>query len=285
MFFLCGMMAWAVMRFSERIGAVRRILQKDSMNEALKNSLWNVMYQQLWEPHARHDNRIASNVPQGKLMLALWTDHFHQPTDQAYVQFPNLLRQIRDAYMESEWSAVYDLIEFVVNYPRSKIDNAQLVSKFNAVLEKHLSAYRFVGSTLAPITSEEEIIALEEAMSHGDQFKPAVTHLETAIASLADRSSPDYRNSIKESISAVEAVCQILTSDSKATLGQALKKIGIHPALEKGFSSIYGYTSDASGIRHALSAEPTVDADDAKFFLVSCSAFVNYLIAKSTTGT
>jgi hypothetical protein len=79
----------------------------------------------------------------------------------------------------------------------------------------------------------------------------------------------------------VEAVCQILTSDAKTTLGQALKKLGIHPALEKGFSAIYGYTSDADGIRHALSEETTVDADDAKFFLVSCSAFVNYLIAKS----
>ncbi len=80
----------------------------------------------------------------------------------------------------------------------------------------------------------------------------------------------------------MEAVCQIITGDPKATLGQALKKIGIHPALEKGFSSIYGYTSDADGIRHALLEKSTVDADDAQFFLVSCAAFGNYLIAKST---
>lgn len=33
-------------------------------------------------------------------------------------------------------------------------------------------------------------------------------------------------------------------------LGQVLKKLGIHPALEKGFSSIYGYTSGADEIRH-----------------------------------
>jgi hypothetical protein len=111
-----------------------------------------------------------------------------------------------------------------------------------------------------------------------------VSHLDTALARLADRSAPDYRNSIKESISAVEAVCQILTGDPKATLGQALKKLSIHSALEKGFSAIYGYTSDADGIRHALYEESILDADDAKFFLVSCSAFVNYLIAKSTAG-
>jgi hypothetical protein len=39
------------------------------------------------------------------------------------------------------------------------------------------------------------------------------------------RKATDFRNSIKESISAVEAMCQILTGDDKATLGQALKKL------------------------------------------------------------
>ena len=121
-------------------------------------------------------------------------------------------------------------------------------------------------------------------MSHGERFKSAVTHIETALAGLADRASPDYRNSIKESISAVEAMCQIITGDPKATLAKALKQIGVHSALEAGFIKIYGYTSDGDGIRHALSNEAAVGADDAKFFLVACSAFVNYLIAKSATA-
>ena len=215
-------------------------------------------------------------------MLSLWADHFNKPADSAGKSFAFLLGQIKEPYMKSGWWGVYDFIEFVADYPRSRKDTDQLIASFNAVLEKHVSAYRFVGTKLAPITSEEEITAVEQAMSHGGQFKPVVAHLETALARLADRSTPDYRNSIKESISAVEAVCQILTGDPKATLGQALKKLGIHPALEQGFSKIYGYTSDADGIRHALLEESTVDADDAKFFLVSCSAFVNYLIAKST---
>jgi len=62
-----------------------------------------------------------------------------------------------------------------------------------------------------------------------------------------------------------------------------LKKLAIHPALEKGFGAIYGYTNDADGIRHALLEEPTLDTDDARFFLVSCSAFANYLISKSSS--
>ena len=58
-------------------------------------------------------------------------------------------------------------------------------------------------------------------------------------------------------------------------------RIKIHSALERGFKQIYGYTSDSDGIRHGLMEEPTCDFEDAKFMLVSCSAFINYLIAKS----
>ena len=68
-------------------------------------------------------------------------------------------------------------------------------------------------------------------------------------------------------------------------MGQALKlikeKVGLHSALEKGFSSIYGYTSDADGIRHAMIDDSACDFDDAKYMLVSCSAFINYLVMKA----
>jgi len=87
-------------------------------------------------------------------------------------------------------------------------------------------------------------------------------------------------------LSAVEALCILLTGQKKAKLGQALKllkqnKIEIHQALEKSFSNLYGYTSDADGIRHALLEDPNLDFEDAKFMLVSCSAFVSYLIEKA----
>jgi len=97
--------------------------------------------------------------------------------------------------------------------------------------------------------------------------------------------SPNYRNSIKESISAVEAMRQIITG-TKSTLGQAVKKlkdngVQIHPAFEGALDKMYGYTSDAEGIRHALLLESTLDSTDALLMLVSCSAFVNYLKGKS----
>ena len=79
-------------------------------------------------------------------------------------------------------------------------------------------------------------------------------------------------------------MCCIITgmTGANATLGAALKKLKdsgviIHGALEKAFSSLYGYTSDEEGIRHGGIDFSKAPEEDARYMLVSCSAFVNYL--------
>ena len=77
----------------------------------------------------------------------------------------------------------------------------------------------------------------------------------------------------------------MISGNEKDSLGAALDrikgKIKIHPALERGFKQLYGYTSDSDGIRHALMEEHNCDFEDAKYMLVSSSAFINYLIIKA----
>ena len=119
------------------------------------------------------------------------------------------------------------------------------------------------------------------------KLEAAKNHLDTSIELFSDRKNPDFRNSIKESISAIESLCKIICNKPNATLGEALKiieKDGIvelHPALKEAYLKIYGYASDKDGIRHAMLDKSTVDLDDAKYMLVSSCAFINYLIAKS----
>ena len=48
----------------------------------------------------------------------------------------------------------------------------------------------------------------------------------------------------------------------------------------EAFKDLYGYASDENGIRHGGIDFKNVPPEDAKFMLVSCSAFVNYLIEK-----
>jgi hypothetical protein len=142
-----------------------------------------------------------------------------------------------------------------------------------------------VSGRITQLTAEEEIEEIEKALHLPPALKPVSDHLGRALGLVADRKAPDYANSIKESISAVEALCKLISHNPKGTLKDTLqvieKKVAIHPALKQAFNKLYAYTSDAEGIRHALLDEQNLDAEDANFMLVSCSAFINYLVSKS----
>jgi hypothetical protein len=109
-------------------------------------------------------------------------------------------------------------------------------------------------------------------------------HFASALQKLTDRENPDYRNSIKESISAVESACKILTKRENAMLPDALKFLAsqraFHPAFKESLVKLYGWTSDESGIRHSIKDADNVERVDAQFILVACSAFVNYLLTR-----
>jgi hypothetical protein len=163
-----------------------------------------------------------------------------------------------------------------------------LAVPINIALEREMSGYRLIDNLFTAITDSQEISNIEEAINREETPAGATSHLRTALILMSDRINPDYRNSIKESISAVESMAKHLTGSPKASLGDALivleKKGEMHSALRKGLSALYGYTSDAQGIRHALMDEANLTFVDAKFMLVACSGFINFMIGKSSVG-
>ena len=170
-----------------------------------------------------------------------------------------------------------------------KYVNYSLFQMTNEYFEKEYVGYRFVDGIIVPISDKNEVEEIEETL--GCKYEVVRNHISKANILLADREKPDYENSIKESISAVEAICEILTGikGKEATLGNMLKKLEksgvvIHSGLRSAFNTLYGYTSDANGIRHAgdIGGKSSTFAE-AKFMLVSCCAFVNYLIAVSAS--
>lgn len=275
--------------FSQRKGIkpVKSVIQVDKMDKDLRSGLWNGLTIFYWAGIPKEEF-ISNYDNMDTLIKRLWLRYFNRPIDTINDYWPTTYNEIREYFFNCEWNEVYDFIEFIPdNYPEK--DNTlkqEFIDFCNDLLERELSAYRFIGGKITQITSEEEISEIEEALEISRPFKAVNTHLKTALDLLTDRKSPDYRNSIKESISAVEAICNLITKGKNATLGQALKKIedkvGLHSALKSAFSSLYGYTSDADGIRHALLDEPNLNFEDAKFMLVSCFAFINYLINKTS---
>ena len=158
------------------------------------------------------------------------------------------------------------------------------------MLEREVAGYRFIDNLICPIVNEIETDAIGKAIQATSGITGVHQHLQQALSLFADRESPDYTNSIKESFCAVEGMAQLILDESVATLGKALKKLKdvgceIHPALEGAWTKLYGWSNDESGVRHAAVDDlPNPTFADAKYHLVSCSAFVNYLIQKASDG-
>lgn len=190
---------------------------------------------------------------------------------------------INASIYKDDYSNVLSVVEYMAGLLQDKANKTHkqlnVFKALNQTFEKEFIGYRFVDSYIVRITSDIEIIQIEEALKL--KKNKVNEHLEKALVLLSDRDNPDFENSIKESISAVEAMCNEIVG-KKSTLGDALKVIkkgkNIHPSLEAAFEKLYGYTSDASGIRHAgqIGGE-SATFDEAKFMIVACSGFVNYL--------
>lgn len=202
-------------------------------------------------------------------------------------------RDIEEVFQRATYDEILTFLEAISDYWKEELINfdknsnpykRQKVSEvFNDVFKKECVGYRFINGIISPISDEMEVETINSILK--DSYGSVSEHISKANLLLADRDQPDYENSIKESISAVEVMCKIITESSgaDATLGAMLKKlessgITIHPALKSAFSTLYGYTSNANGIRHAKNMGGEASTfDEAKFMLISCCAFINYL--------
>lgn len=274
------------MRFSQRakLTPVKVDFQTSSMDSDLRTGLWNVSFITYFN-RSNSDYSMSSSLT--NLFVEVWLNFFKKPLDSVPEWSYQAINVIRKWFFSAaEWYEVYDFIEFIAQHDNTRKE-LSFIEMCNNVLNNEISAYRFVDKELTQITDESEIATIEQAINETGKLTltGVRAHLASALDKLSDRKAPDYRNSIKESISAVEALCKIIVDDRKATLGAALKKletkIEFHGSLKKAFDALYGYTSDGGGIRHAMLEESNLDFEDAKYMLVSCTAFINYVLVKA----
>lgn len=260
------------MRFSQRIGEtpIQETIQKDTMTESFKNRLLNRIQQGLQE----NSIRVIRSMYLPKrfrndfcelfgVSLNDWGDYTH-----------DFLTQLQDQFKD-DINFAYDFIEFFVSkFPSGK-------ESFNEILAFEKSAYRFDDNNeLISITDVLEIEELDKADKLSDPYKSVKEHLSKAKTFFSDRKNPDYKNTVAESVHAIEALCKIILENDKATLSDALKLQKLHPALAGSIDKLYGFSSDT--VRHGnKSKEKTkpIDEHDARLILVTSHSIVNYLIS------
>jgi hypothetical protein len=273
--------------FAERSGLRPRrcLVQRDSLDEGTRLELWNALFvlRQIFADVSNESYR--TDETESNVLNAIWAWELKRARDERPAD-SGIWTEIKKTILAGPWFDVLDLIEatmrYLERYKTHLTDDAAsaLVEALNCRFERYLVGYRFIGGEITPIDSSAEAEAVSSAIDDVDAIAGARHSLERAVALLADRAAPDYPNSIKESISAVEAVIRRLTGEG--TLGAGLKKleksgVSIHPALLAAWSKMYGWTSEADGIRHAGIDAADADQSLAKYMLVTCSAFVSLL--------
>lgn len=237
-----------------------------------------------------------------KLEEYLWIYFLHNRKDDFTEEgmYGTHYRIVATQYIQSDvvWYKKLDIIEMTIKVLYAWAERYNGPSIFTTAFTKFVKqlnyffkdlnfGYTVIDKLIVPVTSESEIKTIEEAIDKGeDNVK---LHLHTALEKLAARPKGDYRNSIKESISAVEAYCRNKTG--KDSLGNALAEmehngLNIPSSLKSAFIKLYGYTnSPDTGIRHPLmdnDGKYVPSADEAIYILITCSAFINYLRKKES---
>lgn len=267
--------------FSERYGykKVRDAFQHESIDDDLKITLWNIIYSKLInDTYDLYGHSESYKV----LYQYLWERFFHKKTNHFYSpDFPSFLE--RWFFSGIQWYEIYDLLQTIAHV--LKLQNraySSFTDKINYELVCYSASYRFIDSKIIEINSEEEMNEVETAIN--STLEEVNEHLQNSLNLLSNRENPDYRNSIKESIGAIECICRKITGQSD--LGKALahlveKGIKLNTRLQTGMSNFYQYTNDKNGIRHSImDMDEEVNMEEARFMLVTCSAFVNYLLEK-----
>lgn len=246
--------------FAERMGirAARSLTQRDDLDAETRNELWNVLVI-LREILGGIALRNYADTTEARILEALWAWEFKKPRDEMRSE-GNVWATLKASMSNADWHEMLDQIEALIRYfdryetHASSGLSSTVVDAFNNSFERYLVGYRFIGHEITPIDSTAEAEAVVSAQEDAESISGTRHALDRAVELLADRHNPDYPNSIKESISAVESVVKKATGEG--TLGAGLGKLEaagltVHPALRGAWSKMYGWTSDAEDIRHA----------------------------------
>lgn len=224
------------------------------------------------------------------LAQSIWTDFMNEDLAKFDLMFDRGYKDISN-WITSDatpWYKKLDLVEFITEKLSSlnKSKSEQFVEEINEQFERLKFGYRLISGTVVDIVSEDEIKSIQTAIDNS--MEQVAGHLKKALALHSKRPKPDYANSIKESITAVEAYLRNATGKNK--FGDALKEwqrkySNIHPILYTAMDKLHAYTNQPDvGARHALmdsSSEYIPQSSESMYMLVTCSAFINYLRSKS----
>ena len=278
-------------RFSDRnnIDSIPKEMQIDDLDKRSRKIIYNTWSEIYLECRAAC---ISNGESWHTIINPIYTGVYNQILGPLQsVDEKGLIAIIENTILNDKYNKIFDLLEYttklfeiVITYDNRVLRRESYYKRYNNLFELEYIGYRFIDEIIVPITDPIEVQSIKQAFS--DSYNKVREHLSKANRFLSDRDNPDYENSIKESISALEALAQIITktNGAQATFGKMSEKLVeqgvITTSMKAAFSAIYGVASNSRGVRHSGNNGDEVSFEEAKYNLVISTAFVNYVISK-----
>lgn len=136
-------------------------------------------------------------------------------SNTAELLYEYLIDEFNELWEKVSWNQCFDVLEIMLQEEYYDID---FKCEINEIFEEEKMGYRIIDDQIVDITNESEIEEIEEAID--SDFDIVNDHIQKSLELYSDRKNPDYKNSIKESITAVESMCCIICEE-KVELGKA----------------------------------------------------------------
>jgi hypothetical protein len=244
-----------------------------------------------WTVVARELNRI------GRFPLVSYEPHRTPSINQARADVEEALKAIT-------WPKAYDFCErlhshlpqelgyedqygnYEVQTPRGDMQSYIAAELQRLFLEEGL-AYEFAEGVVRRRGRKHtvELLAKTQVVLGDQRLLGARKHYDKALQFFRHPSSPDYENSVKEAVCAVEAAGKLLFPAAKATtLGDLVRWLGsaeelaVPKAICLTLTGVYAFRSGGEGVAHGAANGGKVTLEVAEYILGVCASQIIYLV-------
>ena len=202
---------------------INKSIQTKNFDEMTRNAIFNLIANIL--------KIVGRSSREQDFIEYIYTNVFNKriseiPRIYGYTDYSlsKTLSDIEEVIKFNSYHEILTLIEAIVFIYKELISNSKnLQDEFNNMFEYNCVGYRFINGQISPITDKNEIDAIKDAANCQGKFVNASKHIQNALEYLSDRENKDYKASVHESISAIEATVNTILG-TKETLNKALKE-------------------------------------------------------------
>ena len=213
------------------------------------------------------------------------------PDSSNWSEYPNIWQEVEWLVERCGWYKVYDIIEAIhgrmykadERYRFSTTVAARYSEALNEFFIEEGIGWQLVEGQIVTRGTEafEAVVTEATAALEASERPTAAKHLHEALQDLSRRPQADLPGAVYHAMGSLECVARDLTGDSKATLGEALKRYsGLLPKpLDTALSQIWGYASNEA--RHVQEGRET-NRQEAELLVGLAAALTTYLTRKQS---